>query len=622
MLLTPEHFLRQERYFDSRLLWLLRYSNAAAGLLGGGPRLPEFERGAKGDDPVVSVNDDADTLSITVSQCRGITPGGCYIDIIPERPVFLEISKQELEGVAESRIYIVCPPHGKELGEGDEDGLNAQREKEWFPAYRAALKVDAHEAPYTLAVGRIVRARDGVEFDRDPQFIPACAFMDAHSELAASAREIQEEIIKLASRFTELHRAMRQFVTLFKDRGIDTDNDLDTLAFASRMVMALQNCVYEVMDTTQPPQLFFGYLRRFFHSAAVYLDLSPPVRQYFDLLKQSGETEFMALLAQQKKAIAASPKWRIHEDLSEEVTTVLQSLDALQRLERALEGKYIDFRVNPLLDAMNFIFDREGQVLYKLHAKSTRFQGVDDMRTITFAKMELAGREKYRLVLVGEDNAIFDHEIHCELYFNENTGMRGKPKYAACTPKPGQCNFDFDFEAPEIPNISDLRVTLTADHPIKVGMLFVRQRFYAEQKGEKVRPLARAEERPRVEEGSRPETSQREGTIRSRIAPAADRERVDIGRFRNQGGERPIRDGGTVRTGRDRDARFSRDAERDREPQQYDRDAEAPRRPSRDYDREPQHRDEWDSAPERSRDDESRRDDDGPPPTRRKRFQD
>ena len=46
MLLTPEHFLRQERHFDSMLLWLLRYSTDAYGLVGGGPRLAEAERGA------------------------------------------------------------------------------------------------------------------------------------------------------------------------------------------------------------------------------------------------------------------------------------------------------------------------------------------------------------------------------------------------------------------------------------------------------------------------------------------------------------------------------------------------------------------------------------------------
>ena len=44
MFLTPDHFLRQERYVDSLLLWLLRYSMPAHGLLGGGPRVEASER--------------------------------------------------------------------------------------------------------------------------------------------------------------------------------------------------------------------------------------------------------------------------------------------------------------------------------------------------------------------------------------------------------------------------------------------------------------------------------------------------------------------------------------------------------------------------------------------------
>jgi len=40
MLLTPEHFLRQERYMDSALLWVLRYATSHYGLVGGGARVP------------------------------------------------------------------------------------------------------------------------------------------------------------------------------------------------------------------------------------------------------------------------------------------------------------------------------------------------------------------------------------------------------------------------------------------------------------------------------------------------------------------------------------------------------------------------------------------------------
>src|SRR5262249_46634930 len=157
------------------------------------------------------------------------------------------------------------------------------------------------------------------------------------------------EIIGMAERYTELNRAMQEFIALFKERGIDVDLDRDSLVFVIRMVVALQNCVYEVVDPVQSPARFFGQLRRFFHSAALYLDLSPPVQQYFATLKESGETEFVSLIEQQRKWVAVTPKWEIHDDLGVEVRAALQSIAGLQRLERALEGKYIDFRVSPSL---------------------------------------------------------------------------------------------------------------------------------------------------------------------------------------------------------------------------------------------------------------------------------
>ena len=67
MLLTPEHFLRQERYFDSAILWMLRYGNPTFGLVGGGPRLPEAERGAVRHDPVVTVDEDEEQINISSS---------------------------------------------------------------------------------------------------------------------------------------------------------------------------------------------------------------------------------------------------------------------------------------------------------------------------------------------------------------------------------------------------------------------------------------------------------------------------------------------------------------------------------------------------------------------------
>src|SRR3954467_6573971 len=86
MLLTPEHFLKQERYLEAQLLWALRYASSSWGLVGGGPRIPESERGVVKYDPVVSLEEDETGLSITVTQCRAITPSGGIVEIAAESP--------------------------------------------------------------------------------------------------------------------------------------------------------------------------------------------------------------------------------------------------------------------------------------------------------------------------------------------------------------------------------------------------------------------------------------------------------------------------------------------------------------------------------------------------------
>src|ERR1700730_3838645 len=104
MLLTPDHFLRQERYFDSMLLWALRYTTNAFGLVGGGPRLAEAERGAARYDPIVAISEDEEALNISVTQCRAITPAGCIIEIVPVGPIQRKFPKADLEGVQETPI--------------------------------------------------------------------------------------------------------------------------------------------------------------------------------------------------------------------------------------------------------------------------------------------------------------------------------------------------------------------------------------------------------------------------------------------------------------------------------------------------------------------------------------
>ncbi len=504
MLLTPDHFLRQERYFDSMLLWVLRYTTNAYGLVGGGPRLAEVERGAARFDPVVSISEDDQALTVSVTQCRGITPGGCIIEIDPSNAVHRQFAKTDLEGVQEAPVYLVSEPHAKEAVDGQRDDFNPQMQTERHFAYRVALKAQADQIPYAMVCAQIRRQRYGAGYEKNPDFIPACTTMTSHSELTAAFRKMVDQVTFLAERYSELHRAMREYLLLFTERGIDTEVDAQTVQFVDRIVVALQNCVYELLDSGQSPQRFFGELRRFVHSAAVYFDLTPGMQIYYETLKEAGETSFIQLIEQQKQILKTSRSWAIQEDLGVEARSALANLATLVKLEQALEGKYLDFRISPTLDAMNFIFDRGGKVLYKLAAKPSRVQGIGGELITFFSQLRLEGRDKYRLVLVGENGAVFEKgtRIAAEIGINEGSGFQRQPLNLVSESRlAGQVNFEFDFEAPDVPTITDLKVSVQAHHPIRTALLFSRHRFFSGQSQE--RPQ-RVEPMQRVGPGGQP----------------------------------------------------------------------------------------------------------------------
>ena len=499
MLLTPDHFLRQERYFDSMLLWSIRYLTNAYGLVGGGPRLAEIERGAAKYDPIVTLKETEESITVSVSQCRGITPAGLVVEITPEDAVERTFAKTDLEGTQETAVYIVCEPGEKDPVDGTRDEFNPQMQTERRFRYRIALLAAPDQAPYSLACAQIRKQRYGSGFEKSPDYIPACTTMTAQSDLSAGFRKMVEQTAYLAERYAELHRAMREYLILFTERGIDTEVDTQTVQFVDRIVAALQSCVYELLDSTQPPQKFFGHLRRFFHSAAVYFDLTPGMQSYYNTLKEAGETAFIQLIEQQKQVLKTTRSLAIQEDLGIEVRSALTQLGALLRLEQALEGKYLDFHVSDTLEAMNFIFDRGGNVLYKLSAKPSRVQGMGGEMITFFSQLRLEGRDKYRLVLVGEPGAVFEKgtRIPAEIRVNEGSGFQRAPMNLSSDARiPGQVNFEFDFEAPDVPTITDLKVAVPSHFPIRTALLFARHRFYAGaaqggQGGGRVEPIQR-----------------------------------------------------------------------------------------------------------------------------------
>ena len=482
MLLTPDHFLRQERYLESLFGWSFHYLTPGAGLVGGGLRLPESDLGTIRNDPEVSLHETAETLDISVTRARGITPSGLIVDVEEAGSLATRLAKEQLAGVAEAVVFVVCEPGERAVIDGAADPYNPQMRTERVMSYRIALDVTAAERMHAIAVGRLRRPATGMYFEADPHYIPPCALLSAHSELMVGTRRILDGVNRLANSYAELHRAMREFLVLFTERGIDTEVDRDAVNFAERMVLELQNTAYDLLDRNQPPERFFGRVRRMLHSSAIYFDLATGMQEYYATLRETGETELLALVESQRHALQIGRTLRIEDDLGLEVRRTLQSLGGLEKLERALEGKYIDFRKSSSLESTNFIFDRGGKALYKLAAKPARVQGLADEMTIFFSNLRLEGRDRYRLILLGDRESPFlrGTSIGAEIRLNEGSGFRREAIILTSNVRlDEQYNLELDFEAPDVPTITDLRVTVPNYHTVRTALLFMRHRFYA-----------------------------------------------------------------------------------------------------------------------------------------------
>jgi len=482
MLLAPDHLLRQERYFDSALMWVLRYATHAYGLVGGGPRLLENERGTERHDPSVMVVQDDDALSVSVTRCRGLTPMGCIIDVDADHALHRRLPMSEMEGAVQPVVYVVYEPHLKKPTEGPADEFNPQMLTERSASYDLRLGITADKAPYSLAVARLRKKTQDSGFEKDPAFIPSCTSMVSYSPLTAVWQRLVNDASSLGKRYTDLYRAMQESLSVFKERGVEGERDAEMMSFVGRLVAALQDCTYEMLDPVQTPQRFFGTLQRFFHNAAVFLDISPAAHEYFSSLKASGETDFIPPLERQKAILRTARGWNVSEDLAVEARLATQSLDALTHLERTLEGKYIDFRFSPTLETMNFFYDRGGnKEFYKAAAKYALPKGTEDEWIFTFSQLHLEGRQNYRLVLLGQEGATLEkgEKIYVTIHLNVVAGYRRQPLELSCESRsPEQRNFEFDFPAPpEVPAISDAQAHVPARYAVRGAMLFVRQRF-------------------------------------------------------------------------------------------------------------------------------------------------
>src|SRR5215472_17268966 len=119
--------------------------------------------------------------------------------------------------------------------------------------FEVKLDVGAEAAGHSILLARLTRSESGLRFERKAEFIPPCATLSAHSELIRAWRQITERVSHLADRYTELHRAIGEYVNLAIEREIGTREDAETLSFVGRMVAALEDCAYLILDPLQTP---------------------------------------------------------------------------------------------------------------------------------------------------------------------------------------------------------------------------------------------------------------------------------------------------------------------------------------------------------------------------------
>lgn len=480
MLLSPDHFTRQDRYFEEQVAWLLRYCVPASGLVGGGVRLDAADQGLAKFDPKVDLLNDGDRLQITVSRARGITPNGELVEVDESRPIRADVSRSDLSGVSDILVYVVRQPEK----EPDPDSVGADQSNPNQAAfsriaYTVRLGISADLAPVAMAVARLRRASETLGFELDGQYIPPCASLLAHSGLYGAATKIQADTRFLVNEYQLVHDKAGRFAERVAARGVDVRSDLEIRAFIERAVLALETAAYETADLTIAPTRFFQQVERASRIVALALSLSPSSRQFFKDLGQV-DASYTDLLDQEQGILATQRELDRREELRPLVSRAADTLDRLRKLVEALAGKYVDYRLNRTIDSIKFMLDRDGEHFYEAVTSPSHPQRDGDLLTFVFSQLELAGRHEYRVVLTGDPKATIPWAVGQELSVTIRVNAQGGPRppmsrQVMCEVE-GQRNFAINFDTPaDVAAIAGLNVTVQPGHGIRGAVLFRRR---------------------------------------------------------------------------------------------------------------------------------------------------
>lgn len=480
MLLAPNHFRRQDAFLEETVEWLLQYCVPGTGLVGGGIRIPAGERGLGRHDPRFEVDDDSkEQVSVAVLEARGLTALGQLVDIGQGNTVRATFRRADLAGLSELQVYVV---HGG--GREDDptsvgiDDANPTQAAYRRAAYTVRLGSDADTLPHALCVGRIRRQAESLKFERDSRFIPLCATMLGHSQLYADWARLHEAVVSISSQYSELHRECARYVGIVAKRGADVSHDRDILAFIERTLLGLDHCAFETFDPSIPPAAFFREIERAGRRVALALDLSESTRLYFADLGQA-DASYGSLLEEEREALVRPRETGMRADLTELVVRADATLDRLRKLGNALEARYIDYRLSRSIESLRFLLDGEGEQFFLSVATPSHPQRDLDTLTFVFSQLNLAARQRYRLVFIADSQQQpwqSGESFRLDLSLNPGSfDGRPKSKEIPCA-LPGQRNFAYDFEPDDaIATLSSLKATVQPGTRIRGCILYQRR---------------------------------------------------------------------------------------------------------------------------------------------------
>lgn len=482
MLLSPWHLLQQDAAMAIAATWQLRHMRAEFGLVGPGLRRGH-DRGHPAYDPTLTVADNGQTVEVALSFARAITPDGTPMEVM-DAPVHGSFPRSALATVPSVLVHAVIGDEDEEV----QSSVGIDESNPTMAAFRrpkVTLRLDlpADLASRAVVVGRLRRATNTDGFQPDPTFIPASVSMVAHSVLYLGWDRIKSDAANLAGAYADIHRTIARFIEelnrrVIEGRPVDVKPDLEVLSFVERSVLALDACAYDTIDPSVTPAQFFSAIDRTSRRVALALDLSPATRSYFGLLAQS-DTSYGALV-DEEIVLSGQRASASYDDLAHSLERAERSLRNLRQLLHALSGKYLDYRINPAVEALRFLIDDNGEKFFVAVAAPAHAHREGDMLTFPFNQLTLPGGHEYRAVLVGSDGAtdfVVDDVLNVTVRLNSSMGQ-GRPLSKAIRCElPGQKNFSMDFAPPnDIGTIASVDVSVSPGSRIRGCVLFRRRR--------------------------------------------------------------------------------------------------------------------------------------------------